>query len=575
MSLSQYRILSIVIPVLVLSVSCRSVRRTLGDREIGANGSVVASIEGLSEDERKALKNPKYLLLCGAAEKVEGKVDNQDNPNAIHFDFTTPLSAEAKQSCGLQIWADAPSQADLAQYDFKWFAYPAVPETNPTRLFYASSRDAVAGGSLKVTLYKLYSKVAKNEPMFLQPLLVKFPESDPMPQEALVSANLICDGTDIATTSGMVKSLDAAKKTEAAITFALPISKYKGKSCSKILVAVAGEVKYEASLTAAVLDAAPAPGSTGKPIGPVDLIKATGGNIIVNPSNGGDCLYFDVVLSKCVDRLTFELPRAQNFWLALVSGKDASGGKVEVLVSGPNGLGIDGLAEHKILSRDALNADIAAGAAAAKFSYYQASAKTEILAALFDQNVTGPAALSAKRKAPGELRAIKLLSIDEVYIHGFSKVGEDALNGKPAARWLAMVKATKAAATAEFIVTGGADYFWSDMRRGGTAEKPAYFDWNAVKVDRDTAGKVGETDHYDVYSFTGGAAVPTGCATPREYYLDDMSGKTMADFPVVVPANGGADPKLEACEVRTFGKDFDDYTIEVSLYEWAWHKLTP
>lgn len=565
----------VTLSVVSSSIACVAVRRNANGDRVGGGNSILASINGISDTDRKLLKDPRYLLLCGATDSFQGAVDNPDNPTVIRFEITTLLTPEAKASCGLRIVAQAPTTEDLAKFEFKWFADPAAVETDPERIYYASTRDAVAAdGKLVVKLYKLYSRIDRSEPLFLQPVIVHFPDADTLPTSGQVSANLECSGVDTASTQGLIPSTDVTKKNQATMTFGLAVERYKGKTCQRLVLAISGEVKYEATLTTAVLDAGPTPGSIARALGPIELVKATAGTIVVDPQDGEDCLQFDQRLSKCLDkRDPITLPRSQNFWVALVSGKDSAGGKVEMMVSGPAGLGLDTLIEHKQISQAQLKADLAVDASARKFTYYRAQARTDILNAVFDSRVVAPNFLADSKKTAAELSGIKIYSIDDVWVHGMNLVTEEKLNQKTSARWLAMVKATKDSQSAEFIVTGGADYFYSDLRRGGTNERPAFFDFEAVKKDRNTVGTVGETDYYDVYATVKGALAPAGCVTPKDYYLEGMSSKNGSEFPPVVPGNGGVDDLLEKCEVRNFGTDFDTFKIEATLYEWGWAKI--
>lgn len=563
-----------ILAVLVATTSaCTAVRRTNGDS--GNGNSVVASIEGMSESDRQILKDPVYLLNCGAS-KIEGKIDNAQNPNAIHFEMATPLSDADKQSCGLQILANAPSQDELVKFDYKWFAYPAVPDADPKRIYFASTRDSVANGALKVILYKLFSRIDRSEPAFLQPITMRFPAGEALPDAAQVSANLHCEVPEVASTNGMILSSDPTKKNEASVTFILGVDRYKGKSCQRLVIAVAGEIKFEAILKSVVLDAAAKAGTTALALGPVDLVKSTGSSISVSTSNGGDCLTFDFVASKCLDKIAaVTLPRSQNYWFALVSGKNAAGAKVEVVVTGQNGFGLDTASDHQQVSRDSIRADQALiPKGLQKFSYYQPQVRSDVLNATFDSRVVAAGYLADRKMAAADLASIKFFSVDELWVHGMNQVVDEAqFNQKLQARWLAVVKASKDTQVAEFIIAGGGDYFYSDMRRGGSGASLSYFDWDAVKRDRNSAAGVGETDYYDIFAFTGGAMLPANCVAGKEYYLDGMSAKTASDFPA--PGATGSDDKLKKCEVKPLVTAYDDFKIEKTLYEWNWAEIAP
>ena len=136
---------------------------------------------------------------------------------------------------------------------------------------------------------------------------------------------------------------------------------------------------------------------------------------------------------------------------------------------------------------------------------------------------------------------------------------------------MADVTLKKDSTEARLFITGGADYFYSSARRASGGAK--HFTWEDFKKDRDTFGKPDETDYFDVYAFTGGAAIPNGCQADYNYYIDVMSEKTLSDLPATNQPQGGADAKLEACEVRAPVTQYDNFDVKVKFWLWDWVKI--
>jgi hypothetical protein len=353
--------------------------------------------------------------------------------------------------------------------------------------------------------------------------------------------------------------VDNAAEKLATIKFKLSIETMVNRSCNSLTLSVADVPRYEAEVSALSFPATITNAQVLK-FGPYKVKKLIEGQTVVSTGSGGTCLKYDVTNAQCNDRRSVAMPRPKNHWFAVVAGAGKDGRRKDYVISHANAFGLQSSSPSQ-LTADAINADITAKTGL--YKYYKPVKQADIVSAAFDNALAG-AEFSAKDQVTiSGIDEFKAYSIEELWVHGFMEVTEADLNKLPEARWLALVTATKDGSSTAFIVTGGADYFYS-------ASRPAqskFFTWDAVKADR-TQG----TDLYDIYTFVGSLIKPASCQAQLTYFLDDVSAMTESNLPAKDQPQGGADALLNACELEPMVTTLDQHAIAAKFYLWAWHK---
>ncbi len=537
----------------------------------GAGGnSVTAAIDGISIED-KSLAGIGYFLQCEGKAEVTGTVSGQAPAEQV-ISFNSPALSGNETACAIQVRAGLPGVDEIAKYDYRWNSFPETPG-----LYYASDKQPIVNGALAVTLFKVYAKIPKDANAVVTAVFsLVFDAADQgvLPEANAVAAVLLCNGEQFSAVD-FARSTDPQKPREAVTTFKLEKTKIAGKSCARLDLLVANTPTYTAGAVAGVNFPTGQAGNETKKFGPFTLYRIGQGQTIVQTINGGLCLDYDVAAAVCRDRRSVKLPRVKNVWAALVVGADVANRRVDYVVTGAQGFGLDIDADHQELTVEKLNLDLKNGLT--HYRFYRPTLKTDLLAAAYDATTVANGFGSVERVPVAQLANVGIVAIPELYFHGFYEVTADVLNvtGRATARWLAVLTAKKEADEKQFIATGGADYFYSGDRKAIDAGIAKFFSWDAVKADRDAAATPPDPDGFDIYAFAGGAMVPTGCSTELAYFIDEMSGKNASDFLATNVPTGGTDQKLEACEVRTFGKDYDAHAITAKYYLWDWHLASP
>ncbi len=510
----------------------------------GAANSILADIGGLSPEDRK-LPNIAYALVCDDGDNQPFRV-----PSSATTDTEVTFPGERLKDgdvCAMEITADVPQNDG---FNYRWYSSPQQPG-----LYYSSNKDKIVNRALNLKLYKLYGREGGD--IFLAQVTAAFevPAGETLPENNDMLANIEC-GVDENFVSG-APAIVVSQATQRLFTFRLSAAKMKSATCGKMVVRKKGntgyETIYEGTLTG-MLFTDPQTMTTLN-FGPFTLKKSAPIDVQVQTVGAVECSVFTIQTRVCSQ---IKLPRAENFWLAVVSYVRADNSTGEVLVSGPAGLNLDNTGTDKSL--DAIKA--AASGAGGGFSFFDPNRKAGILAAEFNGALFANTALQSQSPTMLGVNNVTFTAFKEVYLHGFKEVSASELNKHASAIWFAHVEASQDTSKAEFIITGNSKYFTSSSKVANGNQ--SFFTWDDFKRDRDDAS----VHYFRAYGIKGGAVAPLPCGAELGYYINRLSNQNNDMF---APSNQNA--ALEACEITAFPKTFDTWTLKSTLYLWAWHSL--
>ena len=538
--------------------------------KVGEKRSVLASIEGIDPADLQ-LPEVTYKLICDRGNAIPG----QSTQGTARVAFPGEAIQEG-DVCALEVRANIPPEM---QSSFKWLSKPADQAVG---LLYGSGKGRVKDRKLALTIYKLYARTGGDTFAALVDVVFKPNEgaasgtgaSSPMlPDATRMTASLRCLAGNFAT--------DVYRQGGSAgvgtFQFMIETGRAVGTSCDRLTVLQDNVAVFEGPVDPSIVNfSSPARAEVLRfprqfELFPVGVTESGNGNQSGGPA---ECLNFDGARANCVDRRSFDLPLARNYWVAKVQGRRTDGTVETMFVSGGNyGFPLDDGSRTKTV--EDMTASLASSASQAqrqKYNWYSSALDGILLDYEFDQAFTGGAYHASFSLNRLSVADFKVLHVERVWTHGFHEVVEPELESNFMARWIALVSLANGSSRVEFVVSGPRDYFLSQSKAAGSAVVPRYFTWDAFKSDRNRTETVGNQADYAAWALRSTPFAPGGC----DMAIGDLIERASSMTSTVIDVSGGVrDPMFEACRIQKAGfpRSYDTWTPSVRFFHWGWKAI--
>ena len=562
--------------------------------QVGLGGrSILASIDGVDPSDLD-LPGLSYKLICDRGNTVIGRpaTTPPGGSGGTSAGNRVAFPGDAIQDgdiCALEVRAEIPPESASS---FKWLSKPADQAVG---LLYGSSKGRVQAvdktRKLALTIYKLYARTGgdtftamvdvvfkPNEGSSASASSFSSSQSAPMlPDPSRMTGSLHC----LAGTFATDQYRQGGTADVGTFQFAIETTRAMGTSCDRLTVLQDNVAVFEGNLDPSLLNfSSPSRAEVIRFPRQFDLFPVSVEDSQNNGQTNGpaECMNYDGARQKCLDRRSFDLPNAKNYWVAKVQGRRPDGSADTLFVtSGNYGFNLDEGPRGK--TTEDMTASLSSGSPFAqrqRYNWYSSALDGILLDYEFDQAFTGGAYHASFSVNRVSIADFKVLHIDRVWTHGFHEVVESELEGQFMARWFGLVAMSNGGSRVEFVVSGPRDYFQSQTKAAGTSVVPRYFTWDAFKSDRNRTETAGNQADFAAYglNLTGNSTTlaPAGCGMSLSTLIERASSMTSN----VIDGSGGVrDGVFESCRISkvSFPRSYDNWTPSVRFFLWGWKAI--